>query len=778
MNHLIVKILFVAALSIMSACKQQESVIKYINPMIGASTSTTAGKSLHGLGKTFPGPCTPFGMIQLSPDTKTGGDNAPGYSWHHESIEGFSFIHMSGTGWYGEFGNFLVTPTTGALKTSPGYDEDPDGGYRSRYSHDREEARAGYYSVMLDDYGVNVELTAMPRAGLIRMTFPKSEQSRVQIDLARRIGGTSDYQYIRQVDETTIEGWMKCTPECGGWGGGDGNVGYTLYFYCQLSRPMTTTGVWSATIPDTAVRRMRQIFAEPYQQWVREATIIPNPTEAEGKHIGFFTEFPTEEGDQVLLKSGFSFVSIEGAKANLLNDIPNWDFEAVVKQNESLWEKALSNVRVEGATDREKIIFYTALYHSLIDPRTTSDVDGNYIGGDGKVDKADGFVYRTLFSGWDVFRSQFPLQTIINPDMVNDEINSLISLAEKSGKEYYPRWELMNSYTGCMIGNPAVSVLVDAYMKGIRTYDVEKGYRYAVNSVEKFGNGELGYTPRSISHTLEYAYFDWCVGQLADTLGKKEDAHTYLAKSLNYKNNWNDSIGWFAGRNADGTWGEWKGVLNHDLYCVESNPLQQGWFVPHDVYGLIQLKGKESFDSTLEEFFDKVPEDFLWNDYYNHANEPVHHVPFMFAYSGKPYLTQKWTRAICDRAYGPDVMGLVGNEDEGQMSAWYVLAAMGMHPVCPGDNVYILTSPVFSKVEIALDKRYYKGDRFTVIAHDNSDRNIYIQRAKLNGKELNRAWITHDEVVNGGTLEFYMGETPNKGWGATELPPAGVGTRN
>lgn len=749
-------------------------IVDYINPMVGASTSEAVGKSLHGLGKTFPGSATPFGLVQLSPDTKTGGDNGPGYSWHHPTIEGFSFVHMSGIGWYGEFGNFLVTPTTGKLQTNSGDENKPETGYRSRFSHDRETARAGYYSVMLDDYGIKVELTSAPRAGMMRMTFPKNEMSRIQIDLARRIGGSATEQYVKVVDDNTIEGWIKCTPEDGGWGHGDGNVGYTLYFYCKIDKPLKNYGTWMADLPEGTVRNhgAKGYDEAKLQEIIKNANVYPGCQQMQGKQLGFYTQFPTYEGEVVLLKTGISFVSIEGAKKNLENNIPDWNFSTVEANNRALWRDALSNITVEGGSEKDKRVFYTAIYHSMIDPRMTSDITGEYISGDGNISKTDGYTYRTLFSGWDVFRSQFPLQTIINPQLVNDEINSLISLADKSGKKYFPRWELMNSYTGCMIGNPAVSVVVDAYNKGIRNFDIEKAYEYSVNSVEKFGNGEYGFTPRSISHTLEYAYNDWCVGKLADLLNKKEDADKYYNRSLAYKNIWSPEVGWFNAKDQNGNWCQWKGELAQDAYCVESNPLQQGWFVPHDVYGLIDLMGgKDKYMTKLTEFFDKSPADFMWNNYYNHPNEPVHHVPFMFVYGGKPYLTQKWTRAICNVAYGDDVLGLCGNEDCGQMSAWYVLAAMGLHPVNPGDNIYILTSPVFSKVQFSLDPKYYKGDKFTITAKNNSPENIYIQSVKLNGKPINRAWIRHEEIVNGGTLEFTMGKEPNMKWGTTELPP-------
>lgn len=753
--------------------QEQKDITDYINPMIGASTSAEAGKSGHGLGKTFPGSATPFGLVQLSPDTKTGGDNGPGYSWHHPTIEGFSFIHMSGIGWYGEFGNFLVTPSTGALKTFVGDENEPRSGYRSRYSHDTEVAEAGYYAVTLDDYDTRVELTSAPHAGIIRVTFPETDTARIAIDLARRIGGSATEQYVKVVDDKTIEGWMRCTPKDGGWGNGDGNVEYTVYFYCQMSRPFDNFGVWNATFPENMDKvDLHTLETAEYRKAVENAEILRGCREMRGRHIGFFSEFPTKkDGEQVLLKAGISFVSIEGARANLRHDIPHWNFDTIRTENKAAWRDALRKMEVSGS-ERDKTIFYTALYHTMIDPRDVSDVDGKYVGADGRIHRNSRFVYRSVFSGWDVFRSQFPLQTIINPELVNDEINSLITLAETSGRKYFPRWEIMNSYSGCMLGNPAVSVITDAYMKGIRGWDTDKALRFCVNSLEHTGNGPRGYVPRSISHTLEYAYSDWCVSRFAEAVGDSVLADKYKKKSLNYKNIWNDSIKWFCGRNSDGTFAKWRGELVQDHYCVEANPLQQGWFVPHDVYGLIDMVGKDTFINKLTNFFDSSSEDFLWNNYYNHPNEPVHHVPFLFPYTGNAWLTQKWTRRICEKAYGTDVLGLCGNEDVGQMSAWYVLAACGFHPVCPGDNVYILTSPVFDEVTIRLDPDYYTGGDFKIKAVNNSKENIYIQSATLNGKELDRAWITHQEIVGGGELVLTMGDTPNKNFGKECLPPS------
>ncbi len=743
--------------------------------MIGASTSAE-----YGEGKTFPGAATPFGLVQLSPDTITGGDNGSGYSWPHKTIEGFSFIHMSGVGWYGDFGNFQVVPTTGKLKTERGINGAEDG-FRSRFHHETEIARAGYYAVTLDDYKIRAELTAAPRAGMLRFTFPQNDQSRIQIDLARRIGGTSTRQFVKVVDDHTIEGWMKCPPAGGGWGNGNGKANYTVYFSAQFNRPLKKFGVWSAEIPPDWTRKREDIESSRYRQAVASAKVLENCREQEGDHLGFFTEFPTKEGEQVLMKCGISFVNVEGARANLRHDIPDWDFDAVQKNARASWEKAFANVSIEGETDAQRETFATALYHAMIDPRAFSDVDGHYTGADGKVHQSRDFTYRTIFSGWDVFRSEYPLLAIVRPDVFNDSVNSLMEQAELSGNGYLARWEIVGAESGCMVGDPAVSVLTEAYLSGIRGYDVQKAYDLCLQSVDSTANGrnrkeylEMGYAPGSISITLENAYFDYCAGRFAQALGKTNDAKQLICRSLNYRNIYDPSVGNMRAKNRDGSWTPWKGATTEGQGCVESNPYQQGWFAPQDVAGLIDLMGKDYFLSHLTEFFEKTPASFKWNEYYNHANEPVHNVPYLFAYAGAPWLGQKWTRFVMDHAYGPGLGGLCGNEDVGQMSAWYILSAVGLHPVSPVDGIYIIGSPLFRKVTIQLDPKYHHGKTFSVIAANNSPENIYIQSARWNGQPLNRSWLRYEEIAAGGRLELEMGPMPNKNWGAAPevLPPS------
>lgn len=745
---------------------------KYVNPFIGASSSVGAAGVYHGLGKTFPGATTPFGMVQVSPNTITGGDNGSGYSYEHETIEGFAMAQMSGVGWFGELGNFLVMPTSGPLKKIAGKEDGSIEGWRSAYDKESETAEAGYYSAVLTDYDIKVEASATPHCGILRFTFPENELSRIQIDLARRVGGTSTQQYVKVVGENAIEGWMKCPPEGGGWGNGDGGADYTVYFHAQLSRPLEQHGFWSADIPDGWTRKRDEVVSKRYLERVAQAPVITGQEELQGKHLGFFTEFPTKENEVVILKVGISFVDLEGARNNFSQEIAEKPFDRVRREAAAMWDRELRRVEVKGGTEEDKTVFYTALYHTMIDPRIYTDADGRYVGGDKRVYEGGDFTKRTIFSGWDVFRSQFPLQTIINPRLVDDMLNSLITMADQSGRKYYERWELLNSYSGCMIGNPALSVLADAYVKGIRGYDAAKAYEYAINTSARFGNDELGYTADGegfgISHTLEYAYFDWCIAQMAAAMGKAEDEARFLDKSQAYRNIFDHEKGWFRPRKRDGSWAPWpENARTKEWYgSIECNPYQQGWFVPHDVEGMVELMGgRDSVLTDLTYFFEQTPENFLWNEYYNHANEPVHWVPFLFNKLGAPWLTQKWTRHVCEKAYGNSVEGIVGNEDVGQMSAWYILAAAGIHPICPGDTRVEITSPVFDEITFNLDGDYFNGRKFTIVAHDNSPENIYIDQAVLNGARHGKCHLDFADIVKGGKLELWMSDRPNRKWG-------------
>lgn len=550
--------------------QEEKRAAEYVNPFIGASTNVRDAGAYHGLGKTIPGATYPFGLVQLSPNTITGGDNGSGYSDEHESIEGFAFTQMSGIGWYGDLGNFLVMPTIGPMHTNSGKLENPDVGYRSRYDKASEYARAGYYFVYLSDYRIRTEATVAQRAGMLRLT--------------------AGAEIHRQVSSF------------------------------------------------------------------------------EGKHLGFFTEFETTKDEVVLMKAGISFVSEENARENLETEIADWDFERVLQSNQQAWNEALSKVEVASDDEELKHIFYTALYRTMIDPRLYSDTNGEYMGGDKKIYQTGSFQKRTIFSGWDVFRSEMPLLTLIRPDVISDMLNSLITLADESGKGYLERWEFQNAYSGCMIGNPAISVLVDAYKKRIRNYDLEKAWQYAEESSRLFGNAKYGYVPGSISSTLEYAYTEWCMAELAKALGKTPEEQHYRKLAKSYQHIYDAEHRSFRPKDEKGNFLPWpeKGRLTEGYGSVESNPFQQGWFVPHDIEGLTQLMGgREKTIEELDYMFANTPTDFLWNQFYNHANEPVHHVPFLYNRLGQPWKTQYWTRFICQKAYKNEVKGLVENEDVG-----------------------------------------------------------------------------------------------------------------
>lgn len=757
------------------ATQPVDDLASYVNPKIGATTSIDEAGIYHGLGKTFPGAATPFGMVQVSPNTITGGDNGSGYSDEHRTIEGFALTQMSGIGWNGDLGNFLVMPTVAeegvALQTFAGREKENIAGWRATYDKASETAEAGYYSVLLSRYGVTAECTATTRCGFLRFTYPESSLSRIQIDLARRVGGTAEEECVEVLNDSTFCGYIVCTPDGGGWGDGEGKGRYTLYYYATLSKPMTQYGFWSADIPEDWSRHLGDVVSERYMQRVADAAVIREGNRCQGRHIGFFTEFPTSDDEQVTLKVGVSFVDADGARRNYMAEAADRDFDGARRDAGNAWNEALAKIRIEGASDEQLTVFYTALYHTLIDPRIYADADGRYTGGDYAVHAADStFTKRTIFSGWDVFRSQMPLQCIINPRMISDLINSLITMADESGNGYFERWELMNAYSGCMLGNPALPVIADAWSRGIRTFDAEKALQYGVRSSQTFGNDELGYTPGnlSISYTLEYAYADWALGRFAELTGHKDVADEYYAKSAAWRNIFDAEKGWFRPRNADGSWAPWPddARITEWYGCMEADSYQQGWFVPHDMEALTEaLGGKEAVIADLDYFFGNTPADMHWNVYYNHANEPVHFVPYLYNRLGQPWKTQYWTRFICNHAYFNDVKGLVGNEDVGQMSAWYILSAAGLHPSCPGDGYMEITSPLFSKITFALDKDYASGETFTVIARDNSAENLYIQSATLNGQPYDDCRIAVSDIAAGGTLELQMGPEPNEHWG-------------
>lgn len=708
----------------------QSKITDYVNPFIGTDEH----------GHTFPGATLPFGMVQLSPDTDTEGwDWCSGYHYSDNSIIGFSHTHLSGTG-CGDYGDILFMPIIGGIKTKPGSKENPDEGYRSRFSHKNEIAKPGYYSVFLDDYKINVELTATTRAGFHKYTFPESKNSYVLIDLTHGIQDKVLDSYIEIVNDRTVQGYRRST----GWA-----KDHTIYFYAEFSKPFISHKI------------------------VEQNIVKDDLIKSSGTDIKAFFEYKTKSNESILIKVGISHTSLEGAKNNLYKEIPHWNFNEIKKNVEKEWEKQLSIIKVEDDNENKKVIFYTAMYHAFISPNILSDVDGSYIGMDGKIHYAKDFTMYTVYSLWDTFRALHPLLTIVDRKRTVDMIKSLIAKYEESG--LLPVWELASNETGTMIGYHSIPVIVDAYLKGITNFDIHKAYESMKKSSLQNKHGleyyrEMGYIPsdmehESVSKTLEYCYDDWCIAQVAKFLNKEEDYINYIERSKYYINLF-DPVTKFFRPKKNGKW-----VEPFDPYFVsrdftEANAWQYLFFVPHDIETLIKLMGGEKeFEKKLDELF--TAESKLYGKYqpdisgligqYAHGNEPSHHIAYLYNYIGKPWKTQKIINDIRNKFYTENPDGLIGNEDCGQMSAWYVFSSLGFYPVCPGDNNYVIGTPNFKKVSIKVDKNKY----FTIIANQLSPDNCYIKNVKLNDADYQKSYLRHSSIIKGGKLVFEMSSKPS-----------------
>ena len=718
------------------------------NPIMGAVANEVAG---HGGGKTFPGAVLPFGMIQLSPDTITGGDNGAGYSYGHRTIEGFSFVHLSGVGWYGEFGNLQTMPLSGPRRYFSGtnqYAKKPIGesGWASRFDHARETAQPGYYSVELTDFDILAEAAAARHTGALRFTFRRPGESHIMIDLYRRIGGHSDEQSVRVIDRQTIEGRVLCTPAGGGWGHGAGRAHYEIHFITRLSRPMESWAVWN------------------------EGEIFENAEAMDGTSLGIAADFTLAAGDQIEVHTAISFVDLAGAKNNFrLEDAP---FDELRARAAAEWTEALGVIDVECGLPRDREVFYSSLYHTLIDPRDFSDCDGRYRTAMREPRTTADFTFRTIFSGWDVYRSAFPLYSLVRPDVVRDEIRSLMEISEMNGGAMFPRWEIAGIESGCMVGDPGSNVLADAFMKNLPGFDAERAYHLVRRwwLGDRAGEGELadfnrlGFFPDDISKTLEYAFTAWCLGRMAEKLGHREDAEAFFRRAQNYRRLFNPETGWMNRRRADGAFAPFTSKYD-TAGCVESNIYQQTWFVPHDIGGLMELMGKERFEKELDEFFEKADLSAFWNDDYNHSNEPVHTVPHLFSRTGRPDRTQYWVRRIQREAYRPGPYGYCGNEDVGQMSAWFVLTAMGLHQSCPASNEFDLNTPLFPRVRLTLNPACHActvARTLTISTDCDPETHPYIASVELNGTPLARMHVTWDELTAGGELMFRLIDRPQR----------------
>lgn len=723
-----------------------------------------------GEGHTFPGAVVPFGMIQLSPDTqikprKDAYDWAAGYRYDDNTIIGFSHTHFSGTG-HSDLGDVLLMPISGEAKLERGDAAQPGSGYLSRFRHDDEVAQPGYYAVTLDDYRIRAELTASERVGVHRYTFPKGKPAHVLVDLR-----TSMYDYpgktlwsrLRVRSDGTVTGFR----ETRGWA-----PGRQLYFAMRFSRPLS-----GHALHDTEQNVAYKGFPPPGEKAPAQRAQI------EGRELVGVLDFVQAQGAQLVVKVSISPVSEDNAIANLDAEMPGWDFDAMRGKARAAWTQALAAVDIDAPAAMRKS-FYTAMYHTLMGPSLFMDSDGRYRGPDNAVHHAAGFRNYSTFSLWDTYRALHPLLTLIQPEQrTNDFVNSLLAARRDSPYGVLPVWAFHGLETWCMIGYHAVPVIADAYMKGIRGYDTDQALQAMVASASYGpydGIGqymELGYVPideegEAASKTLEYAFDDWTIARVAETMGRKDIAAAFSKRAGNWQHAFDAKTGFMRARKRDGSFREPfdPTASGYGSDYTEGNAWQYSWYVPQDVAGLTRsLGGDGKLIDKLDQVFDaKVdPKTFEHMEditgligWYAHGNEPSHHVAYLYAYAGQPWRTQERLKQIMDSQYAPRPDGLAGNDDLGQMSAWFVFTALGFYPVAPASNQYVIGRPFLPRATLNLSN----GKRFTVIAEGLDEGHTYIGDATLNGKPLPRAYIEHGEIMAGGELKFVMQAQPNRDW--------------
>jgi predicted alpha-1,2-mannosidase len=726
---------------------------KLVDPMIGTGWN----------GHTFPGATLPNGMVQLSPDTKTRTwANCSGYHFNDKSILGFSHTHYSGTG-EGGGADILFMPTTGKIIFESGeyfnekeddYSnaagsngkeiEDTSNGYRSKFLHKNEFAEPGYYSVLLDDYNVKVELTATKRVGLHKYTFPKTEEANVILDL---VSGNSDVpdSLFLEINGDELSGYRSAT------GALDGSK--TIWFSAKFSKSFNSYGI--------AV----------------DGKLKKGTSSAKGKNVKAYFRFTTKKDEAVLLKVGISGVSIEGARKNLDAEMSGWDFDKVRNAAKDAWNKELNKIEIEGGTPEQQEIFYTALYHSLIHPNIDMDVDRKFRSTNKKIYTATGFDDYTTYSLWDTHRGLHPLQTIINPAGTNQFIRTFIERFEHSGD--MPKMEFSGNEAASMIGYHSLPVVADAYVKGLRDYDVEKAFKAMKHLANAYREGKnfylkYGYIPydlagQSVSRTLEYSFDDWCVSRLAKDFNKK-DFEYFSLRGQFYKNLFDYSTNFMRPKDSEYQWKPDFDPMKISNMYTEANAYQYTPSVFQDIEGLIKLiGGDKAFENWLDNLFTTemdtaklhIPDVTGLIGQYAHGNEPSHHIAYLYNYVGTPWKTQKQIRNILTTMYTADERGISGNEDAGQMSAWYVLSSMGFYSVTPGMDYYVIGSPLFNKVTINVAA----GKKFEIIAKNNSSENVYIQSVTKNGEPYKKTYIKHSDIVSGAKFVFVMGDKPNKSWG-------------
>lgn len=715
-----------------------ENLTKYVDPFIGTG--------FHG--HVFVGANVPFGAVQLGPSNiSQGWDWCSGYHISDSTIVGFQHTHLSGTG-IGDLGDISFMPTTGPIKTTKGTVAAMESGYVSLFSHQDETVHPGFYAVKLKRYNIGVKLTASERVGFHEYTFPKSDDAHVVIDLEEGLGWDRPTETsIQQVNATTITGSRFSS----GWA-----KDQRIYFAAVFSKPIKNFAVY-------------------------DSLVVKTGTALAAKKVKGVVSFTTADGEKILIKVGISPVSAENAMMNIKAEIPDWDFSKVVEAADMAWNKQLNKIRINTPVEKQKRIFYTALYHTMIAPSIFNDHYGDYWGSDKKVHPKASFTNLTTFSLWDTYRALNPLYTIIQPEKISDIINTMLAIYKEQGK--LPVWHLMGNETNTMVGYSAVPVVADAYLKGFKGFDADLAYEAVKGSAMDNDRGinfvkELGFIPadstvESVAMGLEYSIDDWGIAAMAKKMGKAADYAYFSKRAQNYRNYFDPATHFMRGRVSKTEWrtpfSPFISRHRQDDY-TEGNSWQYTWLVPQDVKGLIGLQGGDKpFINKLDSLFiaqgslgkEGSPDISGLIGQYAHGNEPSHHITYLYAYAGQPWKTAEKVRYIMNNFYTDKPDGIIGNEDVGQMSAWYVLSSLGIYQVNPASGVYVFGSPLFNEATVQLAA----GKTLHIIAKNNSAQNIYITGAILNGKKHPHAYITFQELSAGGELILQMGSKPSATWG-------------
>nr|WP_246074194.1 GH92 family glycosyl hydrolase [Flavobacterium daemonense] len=743
---------------------EKRNLIQYVDPMIGTAR----------MGHTYPGATVPFGSVQLSPETDTiayglngkyNGDvykYCAGYQYEDKTIVGFSHTHFSGTG-HSDLGDFLIMPTTGKLQLNPGIASKPESGYRSAFSHTTEKAEPAYYSVFLEDHKIKAELTATTRVGMHQYTFPKSDQAHIILDLTSGIYNYDKknvWTFVRVENDTLITGYRQTN----GWA-----RTRTVYFAMSFSKPIKSYG---QAAQEKSVYRG---FWGKFDQ-------TKNFPEMAGQNLKLFFDFNTEEGEKIKIKMALSPVSSAGALENMKKEVPGWDFEKVKKQSQEVWNNELNKIQIEAIQKDDYVNFYTAMYHAFLGPTEYMDLDHNYKGLDMNVHKADNFTNYTSYSLWDTYRALHPFFNIIQPTRNADMVSSMLAHSDQSVHKMLPVWSHYANENWCMIGYHSVSVVADAIVKGNIKFDAEKALQACVNTAKvPYYDGleyymKMGYVPEdkngaSVSKTLEYAYDDWAIAQAAKKLGKTEIYNEFIERSKNYKNVYDAKTGFMRPKLNDGTFKkEFDPLDTHGQGFIEGNSWNYSLYVPQDPADMIKMMGgNDKFKVRLDSLFNMhLPDKYFENTEditrdgiignYVHGNEPSHHVVYLYNWTDSPWKAQDKIRMILKKMYRNGADGLGGNDDFGQMSAWYIFSSLGFYPVAPGSDEYALGSPLVKNAIFNLEN----GKNFEVETVNQSDKNVFVSKVLLNGKELSKPFLKHSDVMNGGKITFYMSNKPNK----------------